>query len=280
MIKNKVAIVDIKGGFGNQLFQLCFANYLNSCNIDVYINSRNFERSKKIENLDVDLRELILPVEFYGMKEITDAGFMILEIIQKMSRGVLVKKFNDKNFEINKLKRINRLDGYWQNLDYFKFSKDFLISTLSNDNKLKNAINSKIVEGSTMVHVRRGDYLGLGEELDIEYYEKSISKARESINKFSYSVFTDDKRWVQENKIFDDAKNVFFSTNSKSDTLDTFAKMLKFENYIISNSTFSLMASLLSQTVRSLIYIPDPWFRKSEKIINYENTIKIPNSNG
>ena len=38
------------------------------------------------------------------------------------------------------------------------------------------------------------------------------------------------------------------------------------------------MASLLSQTVGSLIYIPDPWFRKSEKIINYENTIKIPNS--
>ena len=34
----------------------------------------------------------------------------------------MVKKFND-NFEINKLKRINRLDGYWQNLDYFKFSK-------------------------------------------------------------------------------------------------------------------------------------------------------------
>ena len=62
--KNKFAIVDLKGGFGNQLFQLCFAYYLNSNNIKTYINSRNFERSKKIKNLDVDLRELILPVEF------------------------------------------------------------------------------------------------------------------------------------------------------------------------------------------------------------------------
>ncbi len=278
MEKNKFAIVDMKGGFGNQLFQLCFANYLNSYNIDTYINSRNFERSKKIKNLDVDLRELILPIEFFGMKEINNTKFMILEIIQKISRNVMVKKFNDKNFEINKLKRINRLDGYWQNLDYFKFSKDYLISTLSNNNKLKNAIYSKKVEGSTMVHVRRGDYLRLGEELDIRYYEKSINNARENIDKFSFSVFTDDKRWVREHKIFDDANNVFFSSNSKSDTLDTFAEMLKFENYIISNSTFSLMASLLSQTVGSLIYIPDPWFRKSEKIINYENTIKIPNS--
>jgi len=276
--KSKVAIVDLKGGFGNQLFQLCFANYLISYNIDTYINSRNFERSKNIKNLDVDLRELILPVEFFGMKEISDEKFMILETIQKMSRGVLVKKFNDKNFEINKLKRINRLDGYWQNLDYFKFSKNYLISTLSNNNKLKNAIYSKKSEGSTMVHVRRSDYLRLGEELEIKYYENSINKARERVEKFSFTVFTDDKTWVQEHKIFDDANNIFSSSNSKSDTLNTFAEMLKFENYIISNSTFSLMASLLSQTNRSIIYIPDPWFRKSKKIINYENSIKIANS--
>ena len=111
------------------------------------------------------------------MKEISDANFMILETIQKISRGALVKKFNDKNFEINKLKRINRLDGYWQNLDYFNYSKDYLISTLSNNNKLKNAIYSKKAEGSTMVHVRRSDYLRLGEELEIKYYENSINKA-------------------------------------------------------------------------------------------------------
>ena len=203
---------------------------------------------------------------------------MILETIQKISRGALVKKFNDKNFEINKLKRINRLDGYWQNLDYFNYSKDYLISTLSNNNKLKNAIHSKKAEGSTMVHVRRSDYLRLGEELEIKYYENSINKARECIDKFSFTVFTDDKKWVQEHKIFDDANNIFFSSNSKSDTLDTFGEMLKFENYIISNSTFSLMASLLSQTVGSIVYIPDPWFRKSKKIINYENSIKITNS--
>ena len=65
---------------------------------------------KKKKNLDVDLRELILPIEFFGMKEINNTKFMILEIIQKISRNVMVKKFNDKNFEINKLKRINRLD--------------------------------------------------------------------------------------------------------------------------------------------------------------------------
>ena len=36
--KKKEAIVDILGGFGNQLFQLSFANYLRGSGFKVYIN--------------------------------------------------------------------------------------------------------------------------------------------------------------------------------------------------------------------------------------------------
>ncbi len=49
-IKKKEAIVDILGGFGNQLFQLSFANYLRSNDYKVLINLYNFRRVSKEKN--------------------------------------------------------------------------------------------------------------------------------------------------------------------------------------------------------------------------------------
>ena len=40
-------IVRIKGGFGNQLFQYCFANYiLKQCNKPVYLDTYSLEQDK------------------------------------------------------------------------------------------------------------------------------------------------------------------------------------------------------------------------------------------
>ena len=57
------AIVYLKGGFGNQLFQLSFANYLRSNGVNVKINLKFFR------NLgDNTPRELILPLSFFDFK--------------------------------------------------------------------------------------------------------------------------------------------------------------------------------------------------------------------
>ena len=53
----KIAIVYIKGGLGNQIFQISFANYLSNLGLKVFVNLSNFKKSKKIKNLDVDLRQ-------------------------------------------------------------------------------------------------------------------------------------------------------------------------------------------------------------------------------
>ena len=91
MYKNKMGVVDIKGGFGNQLFQISFAKYLIDNDINVYLNTRNFERSKSIKNLQVDLRELVLPINIFEMEEISNVKFKIIETIQNISRDRLVK---------------------------------------------------------------------------------------------------------------------------------------------------------------------------------------------
>ena len=54
------------------------------------------------------------------------------------------------------------------------------------------ALNYKGVNGSTSLHIRRGDYLLISENLNDEYYIKAIEYAKNNIEDFHYEIFTDD----------------------------------------------------------------------------------------
>ena len=105
------------------------------------------------------------------------------------------------------------------------------------------------------MHVRRGDYLKLNEELKESFYFHAIKAGKEKIEKnFNYTVFTDDYDWVINSNIFTDAK-IVYSSNSIDDTLETFAEMLSYENFIVGNSTFSLVPALLSNSKNKKILL-------------------------
>ena len=54
--------------------------------------------------------------------------------------------------------------------------------------------------------------------------------------------------------------------------------MLNNENYIVGNSTFPLLAALLSETSKSQVIIAEPWFRNKEKNLNLNKEwVKIEN---
>ena len=79
---------------------------------------------------------------------------------------------------------------------------------------------------------------------------------------------------MKSQNIFSDAQNIYSSNN----ILDDFSEMLKCENFIVGNSTFSLMAAHIKENINTKIVIADPWFRKNEykKLFN-DNWIKINN---
>jgi len=55
--------------------------------------------------------------------------------------------------------------------------------------------------------------------------------------------------------------------------------MLVFENFIISNSTYSLVAAILGDKGESYVYYPDPWFRNNIKNLKLKNNwIKLANN--
>ena len=73
------------------------------------------------------------------------------------------------------------------------------------------------------------------------------------VKNFEYSVFTDDIDWVKKQKIFNDAKLIHTSSDEPLDVINTFSLMLQNYNFILANSTFSMLASFISQKTDSII---------------------------
>ncbi len=281
--KNRYSVVYLMGGFGNQLFQLCFANNLRKRGHIVSIDSTNYTLPNDGE---ISKREIIIPVKDFEFKSEPNKGFNFYSNLSKYRNNSFknyrifpFKKFNDVNYDERKEGKYNFYVGYWQNTKLISENKDFLFKNLSKNKIINEGLISKPKKNETMLHIRREDYLIMKEELKIDYYEKAIKEARKEIPEFEYNIFTDDIDWVKKHELFNSAKNVYYSSNSKIDTIKTFSKMLEHNNFIISNSTFSLIPAILKENETSKIISPLPWYRNSIKELNLkQNWIKLDNN--
>ena len=261
------AIVYLKGGFGNQLFQLSFANYLRSNGVNVKINLEFFR------NLgDNTPRELILPLSFFDFKSQNYFSKKIFDVNIFLANSSLINKLQldsiFENFRFTKddegLSKISSktgyFDGYWKSMKYIDFSSEFIFDSISKNEN----INKGLIESSelAMVHVRRGDFIDNGWDLDINYYEKSLNGLDKKIK---FDIFTDDPKWVKSKKIFKNAENIYSKNNQldneKIDTILTFSEMLKYKHFIVGNSSFAFWAAYLKSDINSYVTVPDPWFK-------------------
>jgi len=286
---NKSGVVDVFGGFGNQIFQFCFANSLKNKNLSITINTRDFDRVARENSPLLTARKLVLPLEYFEFDEITNEEFRSYKLkkliyenkfTKKLINQNIYKSFNDKNYSPSEFKKFNRFTGNWQSLNLLNENKDFIKTSLSKNNILKDAIGSEVSSKKTLLHVRRNDYIKFNEELNIEYYEKALSVMKKKVKNFEYTVFTDDIDWVKKQKIFNDAILIHTSSDEPLDVINTFSLMLNNYHFILANSTFSMLASFISQKTDSIIISPYPWFKKSNKdelINNKWNLIEVSN---
>ncbi len=274
-MRKKYAIIYLMGGFGNQLFQLCFAKDLEKKNLFVYIDTSNYLQKNKRKNIAAENRELTIPINDYDFKEAP----RYLKIIFKLNnylrnysfknyKFLPIGRYNDQNFKYE-FKKYNQFVGYWQDIELIKSNEDFLKSKLSKNKYIQEAFENIPATGSTALHVRRRDYLNMKEALNEDYYKESLAEAEKQIDNFFFDIYTDDEGWVKENKIFSNARNLYTSSSSVEDTIKTFANFLRYENYILSNSTFSLIPAILNKNNSNKIFIPDPWFRNINKTMKY-----------
>jgi|TARA_B110000495_G_C23041588_1_gene625162 hypothetical protein len=294
MIK-KNAVVRLKGGFGNQLFQIIFAHELTNNGIEVTVSTKNFKRATKkgaTTNKDgINLqRNLTFPLEYFGLVETNNKTLYFYELAEKFLNFKILnyifrflnlksfKEFNDRSIKKFELGKYNLFTGYWQDISNFINNKKFIIESISNNEEIKNSLGVKPVVGSTVLHIRRKDYVNMGEDLSIDFYKKALIYAENNIKNFNYTIFTDDPQWASEKDEFIHAEGIKSSTGNKDDTVETFSEMLKFENFIVGNSTFSLIPAILRETDLTKIIIANPWFKNSNPIENFpKQWIKINN---
>ena len=289
-MKNLCILVEIKGGFGNQIFQFAFANKLKDEGFNVFINTEYFKFNRE-EIKDNTYRKLIIKENIFGLKKINIFYLYFFKILKKLNESRRLNKLfkrsglpyfiklKDTNFDKKLLDtKFVHLDGYWQNIDNLVSQKEFLVEALSKIDILKKPINFVPQENTVMLLIRRGDYIKMQEDLSLNFYKKCIETITNKLDKFDLSIFTDDIQWVKEQKIFDIAKKVFGPEEEPEKVLDLFSKMLQNKHFIVANSTFSLIAAFVKETDDSIIIVSDPWFRNKEKEkLSLDNWIKISN---
>ncbi len=284
-------VIEIKGGFGNQIFQFTFANYLRNKGFKVKVNTRFYNQFRKNDNAVDTFRQLIIGEELFDFKNINYFYFKFLKLNKKINDSNKIKKIyknfknpiyiklKDSNFTEELLnKKFIHLDGYWQNIDNLISEKKFLYDSLSSNKMLKKSFENPRIENSTMMLVRRGDYIDMNEDLGLEFYEECIKQLKNKIGEFHLEIFTDDVEWVKSKKIFSDAKNIYGPEEMPFEVINLFGKMINNQHFIVGNSTFSLLAAFLGEREDSLILVADPWFRERNfGNLTKDNWIKIKN---
>lgn len=120
----KIAVVDIKGGFGNQVFQVAFSYFLESNGYTVFLNYEYFDldnsRSLILREDDFRLQKAdkvkILSFKLFNRLSLSNK---IPKIIKELLSGYFLKIKSAEDFKnINKLPNFLFCKGYFQDLYY------------------------------------------------------------------------------------------------------------------------------------------------------------------
>ena len=276
----KIAIVEIKGGFGNQIFQYSFAKYLESLGFKVLYNLSFFKSlnySNNVTEREFLLKELSCKID--------EASNILQQLSDKLNYVINSKKIKknfpfinnyiyqyfkekdyDKDLEYKDFAIINNFDGYWQNnIHHLKTQKESLLNIFDiNYQDIDSLNNNKI-----LIHVRRQDYLKLEINLPENYYKNCIDLLKEEFEELEFDIFTDDKDWVLNQNVFSGYGKIY---GGDIDPIDSFKKMLCYKHFIIANSTYSYLAAFFGEKQNSKILMPYRWSMKKNKNFLTDNS--------
>lgn len=272
-------IVNILGGLGNQMFQYAFALALSEKwpNESVRIDTSGFNgypfhngyELKRIFNVSLPETSLIekmsvfYPLLNYRMLKI---GIRILP-----KRKTVIKEPKDMSFDPNilRLKDSGYYLGYWQTEKYFNDIRQTILDVFTFPHflpKSKNQnLSKEIIDKVTVsVHVRRGDYLKIGNACGIctlEYYNKAISNILERIQPDTFLVFSDDIDWCQKNlsTSFGTIQAIYVDWNNGLDSYRDMQLMSLCNHNIIANSSFSWWGAWLNSHPDKIVITPYKW---------------------
>lgn len=293
--------IKICGGLGNQMFQYAFAKALEKKleNCDVYldtywftlINKSTEQSNASVENFikrnyELDLFKNIKPK--FVPQDVLRSYFAQnsnsnLTNQQSLSKKIVVEKnpfvFDETLFQ----KREGRFfSGYYQNENYFNFfedelKKDFELPEFEKNDKYNQKLLKEIKSSnSVFIHIRRGDYIDLKQELPVSYYKNAVEYIVKKIKNPKFFVFgIDSDMFIKKELKLGHSFKFVGNTNTKNgEDWKDFKLMQACKHSIIANSTFSWWAAWLSDSDDKIVTAPDPWLHNQNDCI-CQNWIKI-----
>jgi hypothetical protein len=241
-------VSNIKGGLGNQLFQIAAG----------YAHAR---RCGTFFGINYDMKHNC--IQGHPPSKYRDNLFKNITTTD----GIPTDKYHEPKFEYVPIPHKQKdllIDGYFQSGKYFADYEEEVREMFTFPDEIKDKVDTKfnsLNKKKIGVHVRRGDYKTFSTThppQPVNYYERALDKfsmermAEDSI----FILCTDDIRSVQNE--FDLDKLGFVWSNAKSELEDLYI-MSQCDSVIMSNSTFAWWGAWLGKKKEKVI-APGVWF--------------------
>lgn len=154
--------------------------------------------------------------------------------------------------------------GYWINKKWFESYRDIFLKEFTfpqiTDEKNQGIRNQILSSKSVAFHVRRGDYVSLGWDMDAQDYKKMVtSYLSVAGNDWTVFVFSDDIAWCKENATKMGLNQfeaiVYVEGNNGGRNYIDMQLMSRCKGMIMSRSAFCYLAALLN-TQRQIVINP------------------------
>ena len=264
--------VVIKGGLGNQIFQiLCALGYSYKTNNKLII-AKNLIHPNQHQNNDKELTVSIL-----------NKLFPEIEIIENLDTKEFYKYnetnscFEYTNFYIKEETKNILFNGYFINEKYFPYTFNYCIEKSLNTSKYDDLIDK--FENIYFIHIRLGDYVNnTFYNINLtEYYSYCINKIKEQDNLAKFIICTNEYGYNLAAYINNFPKNNdYIIQDENNDALDTLYIMSSCQGGICSNSTLSWLGAYFQNKInnKEFIFMPYPWVQFIHGF-NKENTIDV-----
>ena len=266
-------VIQLSGGLGNQMFQYALYRKLQHMGKTVKIDDNTCYSSK--ENRPCQLSVFCISYERANKKEIVEITDSYMDLLSRFRRkltGRRTKAYQetDKNFDTKIFTMTDAyLEGCWQTEKYFADITDLLRQDFSFQNLSLSTQNQEFLDQirqcvSVGVHVRRGDYLKAedlyGGICTEEYYQRAISRMKETVPFAEFFIFTNDVNWCKETMKGEEFHIV--DCNSEETGYLDMMLMSECKHQIIANSSFSWWAAWLNRNEDKKIIAPKRWLNR------------------
>ena len=281
----KLIIVRIWEGLGNQLFQYAYARALKEQgkNVALDLDKTYSEAFGQYKNNDVRTNavqnyRITLPAA--DVRTFGKYDFILQDTFGRRLKCSLAKKgigkyaFHEETVqhyqEASANVRANTyVKGWFQSEKYFADIRPILLEELLPkelpvfSEEVRELLRD---EQCVSIHFRRGDYVRIHHELNIAYFHQAVEEIRRKYDHPKFLIFSDDVDWVLRNLRIDEKCISANPDNVLKDYEELYLMSLCKSN-IISNSTFSWWGAWLNRNPDKTVIAPKLWLEGQEGIL-------------